>query len=215
MPASTEPLCDGGRCGVLHAAGVLQDKLLRSMGASHVSAVFAPKAHGASRLQRVWARSPLQSFLLFSSTTSTFGNAGQGNYGAANAYLDSLARARRVGGLRSCSMQLPMVTGAGMGQATVETLSAALAEQQKLWSLGLEQYASALSGLLARSAGSALAVQALVPAALEAALCDGGRAAEAPGASSTVVPCSCALGQEVSQLPAAGRQAHLEELVSL
>ena len=130
------------------------------MGASHVSAVFAPKAHGASRLQRVWARSPLQSFLLFSSATSTFGNAGQGNYGAANAYLDSLARARRVGGLRSCSMQLPMVTGAGMGQATVETLSAALAEQQKLWSLGLEQYASALSGLLARSAGSALAVQA-------------------------------------------------------
>ena len=28
-----------------------------------------------------------------------------------------------------------------------------------------------------------------------------------------MMPCSCALGQEVSQLPAAGRQAHLEELV--
>ena len=87
------------------------------MATDDVCAVFEPKALGASHVHAMVACTALEAFGLFSSVASTFGNVGQANYAAANAYLDALARGRRAHGLAARSAQLPLVGGAGMGAA--------------------------------------------------------------------------------------------------
>ena len=102
------------RIGVLHAAGVLRDGLLRFVAAHGLHTVFAPKALGASHVQQVGACHSLEAFGLFSSVSSAFGNVGQATYAAANAYLDALAPSHRLCGRVSSSLQIPAVGGAGM-----------------------------------------------------------------------------------------------------
>ena len=54
---------------------------------------------------------------------STFGNVGQASYSAANSYMDALARSRRVQSMHGSSLQIPAVSGAGMGAIVVPNLS--------------------------------------------------------------------------------------------
>ena len=105
--------------GVLHAAGVLRDRMLRAMSADDVHASYAPKAEGAALLHFAATRG-LEAFGLFSSVASTFGNVGQANYAAANAYLDSLVSSRRHCGTLGSSLQIPAVSGSGMGATTFD-----------------------------------------------------------------------------------------------
>ena len=61
--------------------------------------VLAPKVSGTWNLHTQTAGRPLDFFVMFSSLSSVFGHAGQGNYAAANAFLDALAWYRRAIGL--------------------------------------------------------------------------------------------------------------------
>ena len=60
---------------------------------------------------------PLDARVLFSSVGSGLGNVGQASYAASNACLDACAISLRVRGMLACSMQWPIVGGAGMGAA--------------------------------------------------------------------------------------------------
>ena len=84
--------------GVIHAAGVLDDKLLKDVTPASVARVFAPKVDGAWNLHVVTQKLhlDLDFFVVFSSIAALMGTIGQGSYAAANAFLDSLAALRRA-----------------------------------------------------------------------------------------------------------------------
>ncbi|MEV5748923.1 SDR family NAD(P)-dependent oxidoreductase [Actinoallomurus sp. NPDC052308] len=85
--------------GVLHAAAVLDDGALSNLDVLRLDRVWRPKVTGAWRLHEATAGLPLDWFVLFSSVASLLGSPGQGNYAAANDWLDSFARWRRARGL--------------------------------------------------------------------------------------------------------------------
>lgn len=85
--------------GIVHAAMVIDDGLLRNMQRENIDRVFAPKILGALHLDALSRSCPLDFFVLYSSATTVFGNPGQGNYVAANYFLEALAARRRQEGL--------------------------------------------------------------------------------------------------------------------
>ena len=106
--------------GVVHAAGVLSDAMLRSQNEESIRRVVEPKAMGAWYLHKHTTDDALDIFMTYSSVASLFGNVGQANYSAANAFLDELVRWRVSQGLCGVSVQWPAVSGVGMAASMDE-----------------------------------------------------------------------------------------------
>jgi polyketide synthase 7 len=90
--------------GVVHAAGVLRDGVVGSLGVDELREVLAAKVAGAWNLHELTRDQKPSMFVLFSSVAGTLGPAGQGAYAAGNAFLDGLARARVGAGLPGLSL---------------------------------------------------------------------------------------------------------------
>ena len=91
-------------CGVIHAAGVLDDAVINSLTPDRVDAVLRAKVDAAWNLHELTRDLGLSVFVLCSSIAATVGAPGQGNYAAANAFLDGLAAHRRAIGLAGISL---------------------------------------------------------------------------------------------------------------
>ena len=90
--------------GVIHAAGLLDDALLQQMSWDKFTRVMLPKVQGAWLLHSLTQDLSLDFFVCFSSMASILGSPGQGNYAAANAFMDALVRYRRARGLPGLSI---------------------------------------------------------------------------------------------------------------
>src|SRR5262249_54292164 len=103
--------------GIVHAAGVLDDGTLMRQEWGRFEHVMAPKMLGTWTLHCRTRERALEFFVLFSSVASLLGSPGQGNYAAANAFLDAMAQHRRAQGLAAVSINWGAWGEVGMAAA--------------------------------------------------------------------------------------------------
>ncbi|NIY70593.1 modular polyketide synthase [Streptomyces malaysiensis] len=99
---------------VIHAAGVLDDGVVGALTPDRFDDVLRMKVDSARCLDELTRDKELSAFVLFSSFAGLFGNAGQSNYAAANAFLDALAERRQADGLPGTSIAWGPWAGGGL-----------------------------------------------------------------------------------------------------
>lgn len=109
----------GALDGIIHAAGVVHDSLIKDKTPDEWREVLAPKVAGLANLDEASRDVLLDFFVVFSSLTSVAGNRGQADYAAANAFMDAYMSHRRdvTGATRhgkSLSINWPLWRDGGM-----------------------------------------------------------------------------------------------------
>jgi myxalamid-type polyketide synthase MxaC len=115
--------------GVIHVAGIFDDRVLARHDWPRFERVLKPKVAGGWNLHRRTKNLPLDFFVLFSSGASFLAPVGLGNYAAGNAFLDALAHHRRAQGLPAVSIDWGAWEKVGMAQAVGD-------RRQSQWSQG-------------------------------------------------------------------------------
>jgi acyl transferase domain-containing protein/surfactin synthase thioesterase subunit/acyl carrier protein len=118
--------------GVVQSAGVLDDGILAQLDWDRFAPLFEPRVYGSWLLHEYTKSLELDFFVLNSSLWTLLGSAGQGNYTASSAFLDSLAAYRRIAGLPTTVINWCAWSGGGLA-----TVSGARGEAM-LSSLGMK-----------------------------------------------------------------------------
>lgn len=100
--------------GIFHLAMVLDDAFIYELNQQRLLNVMLPKVAGALNLHKYTQGQPLDFFVNFSSISSIIGNKGQGNYIAANAFLDAFSHYRAARKLPSLTINLGAVSDTGV-----------------------------------------------------------------------------------------------------
>ena len=103
--------------GVVHAAGTVNGGVIGTLNADRLDETFRSKVDGAWHLHELTAEMDLSLFVLFSSVGGMVLAGGQGNYAAANVFLDALAAHREAQGLPATAIAWGLWSGAGAGDA--------------------------------------------------------------------------------------------------
>jgi NAD(P)-dependent dehydrogenase (short-subunit alcohol dehydrogenase family)/acyl carrier protein len=146
--------------GVMHTAAVIEDRLIAQLDRDAFTPVLRPKVIGGWLLHELLT--DLDFLVFFSSVGAVLGQTGQGNYAAANVFLDTLAHYRHGRGLPALSVNwggwsaLGLATTSG-AQRTIQYL-----EQQGINSFTPEQGVAALEYLMRRQLDGVGAPQAAV-----------------------------------------------------
>ncbi|MDE5090068.1 MAG: SDR family NAD(P)-dependent oxidoreductase, partial [Trichodesmium sp. St16_bin2-tuft] len=140
--------------GIIHAAGVLNDGTIQQMNWERFAQVMSPKLIGTWHLHTLTQNLSLDFFVCFSSIASMLGSPGQGNYAAANAFMDALASYRRSKGLSGLAINWGAWASEGMAA------SLAVEHQNRMQSSGITEIApkegmSALDLLLTQKSATA------------------------------------------------------------
>ncbi|MEU7426178.1 SDR family NAD(P)-dependent oxidoreductase [Streptomyces sp. NPDC040750] len=148
---------------VVHAAGVVDNGVLGTLGADRVDRVLRPKVDAAWNLHELTRDKDLSAFVLLSSAAGLLVGGGQANYAAANTFLDGLAAHRRALGLPAVSLAYGLWSGSAGMSAGIDT-----ADLERLRRLGLPPLTPA-QGLGALDAGLGGEDPVVVPVRLDAA----------------------------------------------
>ncbi|KAK0655838.1 hypothetical protein B0T16DRAFT_317161 [Cercophora newfieldiana] len=100
--------------GLIHAAGALRDFTYQNMQYPDWVLASKVKTVGSWNLHRLLPSTHMDFFVFLSSAAGVIGNRGQSNYAAGNAFQDALARYRSARGMRTVSLDLGPIIGAGM-----------------------------------------------------------------------------------------------------
>lgn len=100
--------------GVIHCAGVAGDGFMFSKPKEVFDEVISPKIYGPVILHALTKEEPLDFFVMFSSVQSLLGGPGQGDYTAANAFMDTYAHYLIAEGVKAYTINWPGWKETGM-----------------------------------------------------------------------------------------------------
>jgi acyl transferase domain-containing protein/acyl carrier protein len=100
--------------GIIHTAGVLNDGVIANLDPKQLEQVLMPKVAGLWNLHQYSQALKLDCFIAYSSIAALLGAPGQGNYAAANSFMDAFMQWRQQQGLPGLSINWGPWAGAGM-----------------------------------------------------------------------------------------------------
>lgn len=100
--------------GIMHIAAAVDDGVLLQQNWARFRSVLAPKVMGAWNLHTLTRTMELDFVVFFSSGASLIGLAGEGNYAAANAFLDAFAYYRQSHKLAALTVNWGAWAGVGL-----------------------------------------------------------------------------------------------------
>ncbi|MFD5301329.1 SDR family NAD(P)-dependent oxidoreductase [Streptomyces rochei] len=205
---------------VVHTAGVLDDGVIASLTPERLAAVLRPKVDAAWHLHELTRDLDLAAFLPFSSIAGVMGSPGQGNYAAANSFLDALTRHRRALGLAGTSLAWgPWAHDGGMTSTLSDT------DMRRMQSGGLPPLAVEqgldLFDMARGSDETFLVLVGLAPGAMRGAAPEDlpplfrsmVRSGRRTAAATDAAGAAAALGAELAGLDAADRVRRVTDLI--